>query len=93
VANNLPVGLMSGAAIQHAQETSVVAHAILIGVDLGPNLSVTGSLATVASIRAIYRLTLWPNVVLSVAMSLGVAPVPSSTRRKPEPESVRESLT
>ena len=45
--NNLPVGLMSGAAIRHAQETSVVAHAILVGVDLGPNLSVTGSLATI----------------------------------------------
>ena len=39
--NNLPVGLMSGAAIRHAQGTSVVAHGILIGVDLGPNLSVT----------------------------------------------------
>jgi arsenical pump membrane protein len=45
--NNLPVGLMSGAAIRHAQKTSVVAHAILVGVDLGPNLSVTGSLATI----------------------------------------------
>jgi len=41
--NNLPIALMSGAAIRHAQETSIVAHAILIGVDLGPNLSVTGS--------------------------------------------------
>jgi len=45
--NNLSVGLMSGAAIRHAQKTSVVAHAILVGVDLGPNLSVTGSLATI----------------------------------------------
>ena len=35
--NNLPVALMSGAAIRHSQETSIVAHAILIGVDLGPN--------------------------------------------------------
>jgi hypothetical protein len=32
--NNLPVGLMSGSAIRHVQETSVVAHAILMGVDL-----------------------------------------------------------
>jgi len=47
--NNLPVGLMGGAAIAvpHAQESGIVAHAILIGVDLGPNLSVTGSLATI----------------------------------------------
>ena len=29
------------------QETSAVAHAILIGFDLCPNLSVTGSLATI----------------------------------------------
>jgi arsenical pump membrane protein len=53
--NNLPVGLMSGAAIRHAQETGVVAHAILIGVDLGPNLSVTGSLATILWLIALRR--------------------------------------
>lgn len=53
--NNLPVGLMSGAAIQHAGETGVMAHAILIGVDLGPNLSVTGSLATILWLIALRR--------------------------------------
>src|SRR5258705_329930 len=53
--NNLPVGLMSGVAIRHAQETSVVAHAVLIGVDLGPNLSVTGSLATILWLIALRR--------------------------------------
>ena len=53
--NNLPIGLMSGAAIRHAEETSVVAHAILIGVDLGPNLSVTGSLATILWLIALRR--------------------------------------
>jgi arsenical pump membrane protein len=53
--NNLPVGLMSGAAIRHAQETNVVAHATLIGVDLGPNLSVTGSLATILWLIALRR--------------------------------------
>jgi arsenical pump membrane protein len=53
--NNLSVGLMSGAAIRHSQETSVVAHAILIGVDLGPNLSVTGSLATTLWLIALRR--------------------------------------
>jgi len=53
--NNLPVGLMSGVAIRHAQETSVVAHAILIGVDLGPNLSVTGALATIHWLIALRR--------------------------------------
>ncbi len=53
--NNLPVALMSGAAIRHAQETSIVAHAMLIGVDLGPNLSVTGSLATILWLIALRR--------------------------------------
>ena len=53
--NNLPVGLMAGAAIRHAQETGIVAHALLIGVDLGPNLSVTGSLATILWLIALRR--------------------------------------
>ena len=45
--NNLPVGLAAGSALRHAQIGGVVQHAVLIGVDLGPNLSVTGSLATI----------------------------------------------
>lgn len=53
--NNLPVGLMSGAAIRHAQATGILSHAILIGVDLGPNLSVTGSLATILWLIALRR--------------------------------------
>jgi arsenical pump membrane protein len=53
--NNLPVALMSGAAVQHAQESNVLAHAVLVGVDLGPNLSVTGSLATILWLIALRR--------------------------------------
>ena len=53
--NNLPVGLMSGAAIQHTHDAGVIAHAILLGVDLGPNLSVTGSLATILWLIALRR--------------------------------------
>jgi arsenical pump membrane protein len=45
--NNLPVGLASGSALRHAQLGGAIQHAVLIGVDLGPNLSVTGSLATI----------------------------------------------
>lgn len=55
IMNNLPVGLMSGAAIRHAGESGLVAHAVLIGVDLGPNLSVTGSLATILWLIALRR--------------------------------------
>ncbi len=68
--NNLPVALMSGAAIRHAQETGVVAHAILIGVDLGPNLSVTGSLATILWLIALRRekveITAWEFLQIGV---------------------------
>ena len=47
LANNLPVGLMAATTSQTAQVPVHVTGAILIGVDLGPNLSVTGSLATI----------------------------------------------
>ncbi|GJE55016.1 arsenic transporter [Methylobacterium thuringiense] len=53
--NNLPAGLLAGAAVQTADVSEKIAGAILIGVDLGPNLSVTGSLATILWIVAIRR--------------------------------------
>ncbi len=55
IANNLPVGLLAGAAIQLDSPPPLVNDAILIGVDLGPNLSVTGSLATILWLVAIRR--------------------------------------
>jgi arsenical pump membrane protein len=55
IANNLPVGLLSGAAIQVDSPPPLVTDAILIGVDLGPNLSVTGSLATILWLVALRR--------------------------------------
>jgi arsenical pump membrane protein len=45
--NNLPVGLIAATTGQAAQVPQHILGAILIGVDLGPNLSVTGSLATI----------------------------------------------
>lgn len=53
--NNLPSGLISAAAIKAAHVTGVLRDAVLIGVDLGPNLSVTGSLATILWLIAIRR--------------------------------------
>jgi arsenical pump membrane protein len=47
LANNLPVGLMAATTSQTAHVPAHVTGAVLIGVDLGPNLSVTGSLATI----------------------------------------------
>ena len=53
--NNLPAGLMAGTAVQAAHVPPDVSSAILIGVDLGPNLSVTGSLATLLWLTALRR--------------------------------------
>jgi arsenical pump membrane protein len=55
IANNLPVGLFAASAIQSAQPPDQVTRAVLIGVDLGPNLSVTGSLATILWLIALRR--------------------------------------
>jgi arsenical pump membrane protein len=53
--NNLPVGLATGSALRHAQMSGAIQHAVLVGVDLGPNLSVTGSLATILWLIALRR--------------------------------------
>jgi arsenical pump membrane protein len=55
IANNLPVGLFAAGAIHIAQPPEQVTRAVLIGVDLGPNLSVTGSLATILWLTALRR--------------------------------------
>jgi arsenical pump membrane protein len=53
--NNLPSGLLMGTALQTLHVPNYVRHAVLIGTDLGPNLSVTGSLATVLWLIALRR--------------------------------------
>ncbi|MEE1924743.1 arsenic transporter [Pseudomonas sp. 148P] len=53
--NNLPTGLIAGSmghSVDLPQQTTA---ALLIGVDLGPNLSITGSLATLLWLVAIRR--------------------------------------
>jgi arsenical pump membrane protein len=55
LANNLPIGLIAGSAVQDAHASAKVTSAILIGVDIGPNLSVTGSLATILWLTALRR--------------------------------------
>lgn len=44
--NNLPSGLLAGSAFEGITSPDHIRQAILVGIDLGPNLSVTGSLAT-----------------------------------------------
>ena len=53
--NNLPAGLVAGRVVELARVPEHVRSAVLIGVDLGPNLSVTGSLATILWLTALRR--------------------------------------
>ncbi|MCW2273133.1 arsenic transporter [Rhodoblastus acidophilus] len=53
--NNLPAGLIAASAVHQAGVAPDVTAAILIGVDLGPNLSVTGSLATILWLAVLRR--------------------------------------
>jgi arsenical pump membrane protein len=55
IANNLPVGLVAGSVAANNHLPTSVVGAMLIGVDLGPNLSVTGSLATILWLVALRR--------------------------------------
>ena len=53
--NNLPAGLIAGTAVQAANVSPRVTGAVLLGIDIGPNLSVTGSLATILWLAALRR--------------------------------------
>jgi arsenical pump membrane protein len=55
IANNLPVGLVAGSVARADHLPASAVSAMLIGVDLGPNLSVTGSLATILWLVALRR--------------------------------------
>jgi arsenical pump membrane protein len=53
--NNLPVGLIVGSTVAVGHLSGPIASAALVGVDLGPNLSITGSLATILWLVALRR--------------------------------------
>ncbi len=53
--NNLPAGLIAGNLVAAGPVPEIVKSAVLIGVDLGPNLSITGSLATILWLVALRR--------------------------------------
>jgi arsenical pump membrane protein len=55
IVNNLPLGLIAGGTIQAAHTKGLMANVVLIGVDLGPNLSITGSLATILWLLALRK--------------------------------------
>jgi arsenical pump membrane protein len=81
IMNNLPAGLIAGTAVHSAHVPGVLRAAVLIGIDLGPNLSVTGSLATILWLIAIrregqqvrfLRFLKWGAVVMPPALALAV---------------------
>jgi len=78
IVNNLPAGLMAGSVLTDANASTLIRSAVTIGIDLGPNLSVTGSLATLLWLVAIRRegenVTAWQFLrVGAVAMPLALA--------------------
>ena len=86
--NNLPAGLVAASAAHAALVPEPVIRALVIGVDLGPNLSVTGSLATILWLAALRRdghqvdgwqflkigaVVMAPALVLSLVTALALA--------------------
>jgi arsenical pump membrane protein len=74
--NNLPVGLIGASALHASVESGKLANAMLIGIDLGPNLSVTGSLATILWLIALRRENL--NVSGWTFLKVGMIVMPSA---------------
>jgi len=74
--NNLPLGLLAGGTLHAVHAGHLLANAILIGIDLGPNLSITGSLATVLWLIALRRhkieMSFW------VFLKIGVVAMPAA---------------
>ena len=70
LSSNLPTGLVAATVSQSADVPLQVTSATLIGVDLGPNLSVTGSLATILWLTALRRegeaVTVWQFLKLGI---------------------------
>ena len=74
--NNLPAGLVASSALHQAASPPGMAASVLIGVDLGPNLSVTGSLATILWLNALRREGL--TVTARDFLVLGAVAMPSA---------------
>jgi arsenical pump membrane protein len=55
IVNNLPAGVVAASTVAADRLPDPVISALMIGVDLGPNLSVTGSLATILWLNALRR--------------------------------------
>jgi arsenical pump membrane protein len=74
IVNNLPLGLLAGSSVQVAHLKGLLTEAVLIGVDLGPNLSITGSLATILWLIALRKENL--NVSFWDFLKIGAVVMP-----------------
>jgi arsenical pump membrane protein len=72
--NNLPAGLIVQSTLGQAPVPPQLAGAALIGIDLGPNLSVTGSLATILWLVALRREGLEIGALRFLRLGLVVMP-------------------
>jgi arsenical pump membrane protein len=80
--NNLPAGLIASATMSGAHAAQRIVDCVLIGIDLGPNLSITGSLATILWLAVIRRegedVNFWRflkvgSIVMPPALALALA--------------------
>jgi arsenical pump membrane protein len=74
--NNLPMGLLAGNTLTSAHAGGLLAHTVLIAVDLGPNLAVSGSLATILWLLALRREGL--NVRFTDFLKVGAVVMPTT---------------
>jgi arsenical pump membrane protein len=72
--NNLPLGLIAGSTLHASPTSGLIATSVLIGVDLGPNLSITGSLATILWLIALRKENL--DVSFWSFLKVGVVAMP-----------------
>ncbi len=74
--NNLPLGMIAGGTISTVHTTGMMINSVLVGVDLGPNLSTTGSLATILWLLAIRKEKL--DVSFWDFLKIGVIAMPAA---------------
>ena len=76
LANNLPVGLFAGLVNGHGQVPEKLADLLLLAIDLGPNLAITGSLATLLWLAAMRRARLEVSFFSFLKVGLVTMPLP-----------------
>jgi arsenical pump membrane protein len=72
--NNLPAGLIASSVLRTAEASDAISAGALIGIDLGPNLSVTGSLATLLWLTALRRESIAVGGLAFIRIGLLVMP-------------------